>query len=83
MTNQNIKVDFCLSKFSVTNVMTQQYHINDSSECKYNMILGRDLLTDLGLDIFFSKTSISVGDGTYEGWTTPMIEMTTYNYKPF
>ena len=35
--------------------MTWKYYVDDSTKGRYNTILGRDLLTALGLDIKFSE----------------------------
>ena len=45
------------------------------------MILGRDLLTALGLDIRFSENIIIGGDGTYEGCSVPMVHLKNYEFK--
>ena len=46
------------------------------------MILGRDLFTALGLYLQFSENVIMGSDGTYEGWSTPMIDVSNYYFKP-
>ena len=50
------------------------------------MILGRDLLNDLGLDLKFYERTIIVGGGPYEGWSAPMVDsgnsdFTSLTYK--
>ena len=45
------------------------------------MILGRDLLTALGLDIKFSENIILGGDGLYKGYSAPMVDVITYYFK--
>ena len=44
-TSIKVGVHFTLPTFSVTNVMTWKYHADDSSKGRYDMILGRYLLT--------------------------------------
>ena len=44
-----IKVDFTLPALSATNAVTWKFHVKDSAKGGYNMILGRYLLTELGL----------------------------------
>ena len=46
------------------------------------MILGRDLLTPLGLDLKFSEEIILGGDGPLKGCSSPMLDVNTYGYKP-
>ena len=45
------------------------------------MILGRDLLTALGLDLIFSEKIIIGGESPYEGCLTPMVELSNYDFK--
>ena len=46
----------------------------DSSQnsSRYDMIIGRDLLLELKLDLCFSNSTIRGGKGAYEGFTTPL-----------
>ena len=61
--------------------MTWECHVYDSTEGRYDMILGRDLLTVLGLYSKMSEQVITVGDGPYKGYTAPMLYMCTYYIK--
>ena len=45
------------------------------------MILGRDLLTWLKLNSKFSEHVIEADDGTFQGSTTPAIDLGTYTFK--
>ena len=45
------------------------------------MILGRDLLITLGLDIKFSENIILGGDGTFKGCSEPMVNVIIYESK--
>ena len=45
------------------------------------MILGRNLLTALVLGIIFSVDIFIVGEGPYEGYYSPMVDVITYNFK--
>ena len=57
-TSKKVNVDFCLPEFSATKIVTCKCHVDDSTTGIYDMILGRDLLTALVLDLFFlMKTS--------------------------
>ena len=44
-TNLKVKVDFTLPTVSATNVVTWKCHMDDSAKGRYDMILGRYLLT--------------------------------------
>ena len=58
-TSKKVNVYFCLPEFSSTKIVTWKCHIDESTKGRYDMILGRDLLTALVLvlDIIFSETS--------------------------
>ena len=62
-----MKIDFLLPEFSWTNIVTWKYHVDESTNGRYDMILGRDLITTLGLDLKFSKKVIIGGEGPYKG----------------
>ena len=61
--------------------MTWKYHVDESTNSKYDMILVRDLLTVLGLDLKFSDNVIIFGEGPYEGCSTPMVDISNYDLK--
>ena len=44
------------------------------------MILGRDLLISLGLDLKFSENIIIGGEGPYEGCFKPMVDVINYDF---
>ena len=45
------------------------------------MILGRDLLISLGLNIKLSDHVIEADDGPFKGSTTSIVDMGTYEFK--
>ena len=45
--------------------------MDDSTEDRYDMIIGMDLLTKLGIDINISMNTIDSGKGTHQGFKTP------------
>ena len=57
-TSKKVNIDFFLPEFSATKIVTWKCHIDDSTNVIYDTILGRDLLTALGLDLKFSKNVI-------------------------
>ena len=44
-TNIKVKADFTLPILSATNFVTWKCHVDDYDKVRYDMILGRDLLT--------------------------------------
>ena len=50
-TNLKVKIDFTLPELNDMNVVTWTFHVYDSSKGRYDMILGRYPLPDLGLNI--------------------------------
>ena len=54
-TNLRVKIDITLPALSVNNFVTWNCHVDESAKGKYNMILGRYLLTELLLNIKLSE----------------------------
>ena len=74
-------IHFFSPQFSATNIATWKFHVDESTNGRYDMIRGRDLLTALGLDIKMSENVITGGEGPYEGCLSPMIEVSNYDFK--
>ena len=55
--------------------------MNESTKGRYDKILGRYLLTVLILNLKLSYNVIKAYDGPFKGYTEPMIDMGTYEYK--
>ena len=72
-TNIKVKEYFTLHPFSATNIMTCKSHVDDSAKGRYNMILGRDLLTELGFNLKLSEHVIKAGDVPFEGSINPWL----------
>ena len=45
------------------------------------MILGRDLLTTLGLDLKFSENVIIGGEGPYKWFSSNVVDISNYDFK--
>ena len=58
-TSKKAKVDFCLPELSATKIVTWKCHVDESTNGRYDIILGRDLLTALGPYLKFSTNVIS------------------------
>ena len=80
-TNLNIKVYFTLLAISSMNVVTWKCHVDESAKGRYYMIVGWDILTELGLNLKISEHVIKEDDGHFKGSTTPMVYLGTYIFK--
>ena len=79
-TNHKVKVNLCLPELSVTNILTWECHVDNFTDFRFSMILGRYLLTAPGLDLNIFKQVISVGEGTYKGFMASMVDLSAYDY---
>ena len=80
-TNPNIKVDFILPALISMNTVTWKCHVDESAKGGYYMILGQDILTQLGLNLKFSEHVIEADDGHFNRSTTPMVDLGMYIFK--
>ena len=80
-TSRKVNVDFCLTELSATNIATWKCHVDESTNGRYDMILGRDLLTTLGLDLKFSENIMIGGKGPYEGCSAPIVDLNYYDFR--
>ena len=62
-TSNKENVDFCLPEFIATKKVSWKFHVYKQTNSRYDMILGRNLLTALGLDLKFFVNLIIVGEG--------------------
>ena len=65
MTSKKVNIDFFLPEFSATKILMWKCHVDESTNSGYDMILGRDLLTSLGLYVKFSDNVIIGVEGPY------------------
>ena len=70
-----------LPEFRTTKIMTWECHVDDSAKGRYNMILDRYILAKLVLNIKLFKHSIEAGYGPLKGSTSPMIDLSVYEFK--
>ena len=61
--------------------MRWKCHEDESSTGRYDMILGRDLLTALVLDLKFYKNVIYGGEGPYKGCSAPILDINNYDFN--
>ena len=64
-TNTRIKIDFTLTELSGTKIVTWNFHMDDSNKGRYYSILGRYILTVLGLNLKLSDHVIKLDGGTF------------------
>ena len=56
-TSKKMNLEFCLPELGGAKIVTWKCHISKSTNISYDMILGKYLLTALGLYLNFLKTS--------------------------
>ena len=56
--------------------------MDNQTNSRYDIILGRDLLIALGLYLNFSSDTIIGGDGPYEGCSASMNDLINYKFQP-
>ena len=69
-----VNVDLCLPEFSATKIVSLKGQVDNQTNSRYAMILGRDQLTALVMDLKFSDNIIIGGDGPYKGCSAPMVD---------
>ena len=55
--------------------------MDNSAKGRYDMILGRDLLTELGLNLKFSNHITKANDAPFMGAMAPMVDLGAYIFK--
>ena len=61
--------------------MTWECHVEESATSKYNMILGRYILTALASNLKNPQQLIEAGDGPLKGMKETMIDLGRYKFK--
>ena len=56
-------------------------HVDNSAKGIYDLILGIDLIIPLVLNLKLSDHVIDADDGPLKGYTAPMVDVGTYEYK--
>ena len=74
-------MDFTLPEPSVMKIVTCNCHVDDSTKGRYDMILGRYILTPLGLNIKLSDHVIKAEDAPLKGLMAPIVDMGIYELK--
>ena len=79
--NLKVKVCFTLPALITTDVVTRKCYVDDSNKGRYDMILERDLWTELVLNLKFSEHVIEADEGPLKGSTTPIVNLGAYIFK--
>ena len=74
-------MDFTLPALSVMNDVTCQFYLDDSAKGRYNMILGRALISELVLNFKFSYHIIKADYGPLKGLPYPWLVWVRMNLK--
>ena len=61
-TNLKDKIYFILPQLSTTKTVTEHFHVGDSSKGRYDIIVHRNILTDLGINLKLSYHIIKSDD---------------------
>ena len=80
-TNLKVKIYFTLPQISATKTATWNFHVDDYARGRYDIILGRCLLTQLGLNLRLSYHVIKSYDRTLKGTTGSMVDLGMYECK--
>ena len=78
---KKLNIYSCLLEFIATKIVPWKFHVANKTNIRYDMILSRDLLIALGLDLKFSEKLIIGGEGPYEGCLAPMTDLIYYDFK--
>ena len=79
--NQKVQLDFTLPGFSATKIVMWNYHMNWSTKIRFDMILGRYMITSLVLDLKLSDSVIKGVGGLFDNNIAPMVNLGTYESK--
>ena len=80
-TSKKVDVDFFIPRFSATKNLMWKCHVDESTTGRYYIILGRDLLTALRLDLKFFLNVIHGEEGPFKRYSAPMVDVNNYNFN--
>ena len=81
--NIKVKMYFTLPELRVTKHLTWNCHVDDSAKGIHDIILGRYILTALGLNIKLSYHVIEADYEPFKSSTVPMVDLGMYSFKYF
>ena len=63
--------------------MTWNFHVDDSTKGRYDLILGRNILTLLGFSLKLYKQVIKSDNGPLKGTLLPIVDLGMYEFIKF
>ena len=60
-TSERVDIEFALPELSPSATIKATVHVHPAKITRYDMIIGRDMLTELGIDVLFSTSTIEWG----------------------
>ena len=73
-TNLKVKIDFTLPELSTTKIVTWNCHVDESAKRKKDMLLGRYILTEYGLNLKLVLHITKAYNGNLLGSSEPMVD---------
>ena len=80
--SKKVNVDSCLQEFNSNKIVSWKHPVDDKTSSRHDMILSRDLLTALGLDLKFSEKSSSVVEVYMNGFWNILLTSVTMSLNP-
>ena len=80
-TNIKVEIDFTITELSATNVVTWNIHVGDSAKGRYDMILRRDRLKELGLHLNYFDQIVKAGGLPFKESTAPIVDLGIHKFK--
>ena len=79
--NIKVAVGFTLPGIIPAYVMTWDFHVDEYTKGRYNMIIRRYIWTELGLNLKISYHAIESDYDTFKGTTENTIDLGKYEFK--
>ena len=76
-----VRTYFTLPELSATKTVMWKCHVDEYAKGRYYMILCRDLLTSLVLNLQFSEQITEADDGTLKELSAPMVDLGAHELK--
>ena len=80
-TSKKVNIEFFLTEFSATKIVTWKCHVDEYTNVRYDMILGRYILTALEMYLKLSNNVKNFGEGPYKGCLSPMVDERNNDFK--
>ena len=80
-TNLTVKTYLTLPVLIAAEMVTWNFHVDDTTKGRYDMILGRDILKTLGLNLKLFDYVIESDYGSFKELTPHMVDLGMYEFK--